>query len=222
MLLSLVALSFFAQAAQVSPLECGNVTDAQTTPLRSPSGTMVVFKIHTEDDHAKNAHLCQADFSIVVTSPNGSTHDSSNFMGSDDAWGRPILAMPQGFSPNSTFAYFLVVEGVGKNLGITAIEYDLRSFREHYVYLSYSHNALLRGLPTQCVGTLRLAGTTVNGRMVLATSRSQECQQESYWELTYEQRALKSGGTVFKEPIRIPSSAGIKALNPGTALIANP
>lgn len=214
MLVGALLLGHALQAASAVSIRCGSVVDAQTAPLRSPAGFTAVLKIHTADDFMKNSHRCEADFTVAVTRPDGRTNPPDNRMGSDAEWDRPIVARIEGFDASGNLAYILITEGE-KDPSIYAVEYDLRTADYRDVYPSTN---FARSISPQCRPTLRIAGTAPNGRMVLATSLAQGCSQQSMWELRYEQRAGKRGGTVSLDPVRLQPGADVSPLAAGTSL----
>jgi hypothetical protein len=115
MLASTLLLMLFMQPAAVRSsapggLTCG-VRDAQTAPLRSSAGFTATLKMHSEDDHSKDSHLCAADYTLDISRPDGSITPPFNFYGSDDDWGRPIAFRIDGFSRDGHHVFVLILEG---------------------------------------------------------------------------------------------------------------
>jgi hypothetical protein len=212
MLVPALILGFGVQSGSYVALSCANFVDARTGLLRTSAGFTVALTVHGEDDHGKNTHLCQADYNLEVTSPDGNVEAApSNLWSSDDEWNRPIIARIAGFNAAGNLAYILIVEG-GKFPSVTAIEYDMKSHNQRNVY---PDPAFVRSIAPQCRATLRIAGTLPNGRMVLATSARQGCAREELWELRYEEQPGKHGGTVSLNPIRLASDAAFTPLISG-------
>ena len=199
-------------------LACGD-PDAQTASLRSPAGFVVVLKLHSEDDHMKDTHLCFAEYSLETTIPGETTARTGsgmgNVMNSDGDWSRPITFHIDGFSADGNLAYIFLLEG-GKDEAIDAIEYDLRSGQSRDVSINQS---LLRTIPLACADTLHIFGISRSGQMVIATSPEKGCLKTKFWELAYRQKKTKNGGILPQIPLRLPSDAGVTPLDPGTPVV---
>jgi hypothetical protein len=118
-----MALSAFLLALFLQPksFTCG-MGDAQTTPLRSAAGLTVVLKMHSEDDHGKNTHLCETSYSLQISKAKNETAALIQDLrvGADDAWDRPLTFRIDGFSEDGNDAFIFISEGRGHgNMGRT-------------------------------------------------------------------------------------------------------
>ena len=107
------------------PITCG-VLDAQTAPVRSSVGFTAVLKMHSDDDHGKNTHLCAAQYSLQMTRPDGSSIPTFDFGYSDADWDRPLVFRVEGFSPDGHRVFAFISEGSYPE-ALDILEYDMSS-----------------------------------------------------------------------------------------------
>lgn len=207
---ALFLLSF--QPGPMPSIVCQNNQTVQTAPLRSAAGFTAVLSMHSEDDHGKNTHLCETDYSLEIFDPDGSSLPSAEILRSDDSWGRPLLFRIDGFSPDGNRAFLFIYEGQRKTGLIDAAKYNISSGNQQGVFFKPP-----RDLSPACVATLHIFGTTRSGLMVLATSIAGGCAQEKKWQLNPNKRRNKDGGTLPEYPEPLSSGTGIARLDPGSA-----
>lgn len=197
---------------------CGD-RDAQTEFLLSAAGFTASLSMHTEDDHGKNSHECQAAYSLHVIHPDGTRIDGPpafgafGFFSSIAEWNRPIIFRIDGFSPDGKHVYIFIEEG-GPHSFITAKEFDMTtgsSLRDESADSSF-----LNKLGPACTATLHIAGTAPNGHIVLQTTPSNGCVPMESWQLNADRRIKRSlGGGVSGIPTRVPHGTRITAIAPG-------
>ena len=189
---------------------CG-VHDAQTS-ARSSAGYTAVLKMHSEDDHGMNTHLCQADYTLETINPNAVANRPFGLMSSDDAWDRPIAFRIEGFSTNGSRVFVLIAEGDFPGY-LEVWEYDIKSASKLSEISLERH--FTRRLSRPCNATLHVVGTSANGRLVLGTSAKNGCAREQMWELSPNRTTGPTGGRILPEyPKPLPSSAGVVPLEP--------
>lgn len=214
-------LAVLSQPARAEPLKCGN-SDAQTTPLRTAAGFIVVLKMHSEDDHAKNTHLCMVEYYLQATKSGDARPQGDggygNLMNSDGDWSRSIALHIDGFSPDGNLAYITLFEG-GKDPSIDAIEYDMRTGQSRGVLMDHS---FLGALSPDCASALHIIGLSQRGRMVLAILPVNGCRRAELWELNYHQKKAKDGGALPETPRRLPSDTRVTRLDPGSKVTLPP
>jgi hypothetical protein len=215
MLPSTLLLMLFMHPAAVRSsgpggLTCG-VREAQTAPLRSSAGFTATLKMHSEDDHSKDSHLCAADYTLEISRPDGSITPPFNFYGSDDDWGRPIAFRIDGFSRDGHHVFVVILEGAYPG-SIETMDYDMSSgSRSKDVSLDrhFTHH-----LSRACAETLHIAGISPKGLMVLGSSARDGCPRAELWQLSPNK---STGGLVLPEYAKqLPSGAGIATLDPGS------
>ena len=219
MLPTTLLLLLFLQPAAVQSsgpggLTCG-VRDAQSAPLRSSAGFTAMLKMHSEDDHDKNTHLCEADYSLQISRPDGSANPPFDFYGSDDDWERPIAFRIDGFSRDGHHVFVVILEGAYPG-SIETMDYDMSSgSRSRDVYLD---RHFTRRLSRACAATLHIAGTSPKGLMVLGSSAKNGCPLAELWQLQPNKyKGSLTGGLVLPEyPERLSSDTGIATLDPGS------
>jgi hypothetical protein len=212
----LVVMLLFMQAHGQSPpagLTCG-VRDAQTAALHSSAGFTAVLKMHSEDDHGKNTHLCETDYSLQITRPDGSADPEFDLQSSDDDWNRPIVFRVEGFSRDGRHVFVFISEGEYPGW-VQAMDYDMSSgARSKDVFLD---RHFTRNLGSACVGTLYIVGISPEDLMVLGSRAKDGCARAELWQLKPNGRARpESGGATLPEyPKRISATAHIATLDPG-------
>lgn len=195
-------------ASKAQSFACTNRQDAQTAPLRSPNGLTVVLQMHSENDHGKNTHLCQSDYTLQVSRADGAAEPPADFFGADDEWDRPLLFRIDGFSNDGNHAFLFLSEGAGKKAWIDAVDYDLLSSTWKEAYLRPP-----RDLGSWCAATLRIVETTPAGEMVLGTTLASGCSEQQKWRLKVDSG---NGGTRPERPERLSSRIEVTDLNPGS------
>lgn len=189
---------------------CRNLVSLSTPSLRSTSNYRVTLQLHTEDDHGKETHLCQSDYTLRITHPDGTETSADGFFGNDDAWGRPINFRLAGFSHTGDSALLLVTEG-GPYPMHELILYDLQANTWEIADLA---GALKSKVGAACLADLRVLGTTPAGDAVVAPPSRPGCDPNSRFAVTV---ADSNTGSPLAEPAkRLPASATILPLDPGT------
>jgi len=199
-----------APAGAPITLTCG-VHDAQTS-ARSSAGYTATLKMHSEDDHSKNTHLCQADYSLETVQPNAIANRPLDLLSSDDAWGRPIVFRIEGFSQDGSHVFVFIAEGDFHGY-LEIWEYDMKSASMLAEISLEKH--FTRRLSRACNATLHVVGTSANGRMILGTSAKNGCAREEMWELGPNRTAGTRGGRILPEyPKPLLSRARVVPLQP--------
>jgi hypothetical protein len=89
-----VGLVAFVQPVSVT---CGSSAVTQSQAVRGSEAMTAVLKASTEDDHAKDTHLCMADYKLEITRNSDKPHEA-DLLSSDNDWGREISIQLGGFS----------------------------------------------------------------------------------------------------------------------------
>lgn len=193
-----------------SPIWIQPVEDEQTVPVRSSKGFTAILKMHSEDDHGKNTHLCAAEYTLQIVRPDGSSMKPLKFGYSDDDWDRPLLFRVEGFSPDGHHAFVFISEGSYPEM-LETLEYDMKSVtRVNDVFLDQHFT---QGLTRECAATLHIVGTSRTGRIVLNSEAKDGCSSAELWELGPNE---KKGGRVLPEyPRHLSSTAEITKIEAG-------
>ena len=195
-------------------LACGD-PDAQTPVRRSSAGFSVVLKVHSEDDHGKNTHLCAADYTLQATHPDGSALTPFSVLYSDDAWDRPIGFRIEGFTPDGHTVFVFISEDKHPS-SIDAVQFDMTTGRRLKDVFLDSH--FTRRLSPACAATLHIVGLSPAGLIVLASSQKDGCAADQLWELA-PNKTRKEGSVLPEFPRLLRSNKGIVALVPGTSAL---
>ncbi|WP_211256155.1 hypothetical protein [Edaphobacter aggregans] len=189
--------------------------DAQTIPLRSSAGFTAILKMHSEDDHSKESHLCAADYILEISRPDGSAIPPDNYFTSDDDWGRPIAFRIDGFSPDGHHVFVFILEGSHPGW-IEAMEYDMTSGAISKDVSLDRH--FTRRLSRACAATLHIAGTSPAGRMVLGTSAKDGCPRTDLYQLSPNRYkgSLTGGAVLPQSPEKLPAGTRLTTLDPGS------
>ena len=157
-LLFLSALCLGRRAIQSA--ECGNLVDAQTDARRSKQGTTVVLKMHAEDDHAKDSHMCMSNYSFAVTRADG-TSLHQDITSVDDSYGRAIKFWIDGFANAGQRVIATILDPA-----YTIIDYDLRTGKTSELDIAPS---FLNRLGNACRNAVRVSGVSRGGYVVVST-----------------------------------------------------
>ena len=184
---------------------CGD-GDGKTEPIRSSAGFTASLNMRSEDDHGKNSHQCESQYSLHIVHPDGTRIDGPpafgafGFSSSIAEWDRSITFRVEGFSQDGKRVFIFIEEG-GQYPFIETREFDMvtgSSLRNEGVDLS-----LFNKLDRACAATLHIAGTTAAGHVVLQTTSSNECTRVESWQLHADRRMKKGLGSKLGIPTRI-------------------
>ncbi len=202
----LIALSLHPLLQQ--GITCGNNIDAKTSH-GSTRGYSVVLQMHSEDVHGKNTHLCQSEYTISGTRPDGRSIEPTSVLSVDGTWGRSIAFGIAGFTSDGNRVIATISDG-GDQAPLDIIVYDLRTNR---IKLAEIPHAFLHHLGSCSVAELQVAGTTPNGFVVLATNYMSKCPQgQTLWRV--RPREVLNGIIGPSMPSRLPHGATIEMLEP--------
>jgi len=90
-----VALAVTGQSVQ--SFKCGNIVTRTSDFWSNAAGVRVALKVHTEDDHSKNSHQCESDYTLMIVRPDGTSTENQMYSVIDN-WGRPIRFWIDGFA----------------------------------------------------------------------------------------------------------------------------
>lgn len=205
-LAALFLLSF--QPGPVPNIVCGNNQSAMTAPKGSAAGFTAILVMRSADDHGKNTHLCQVDYTLEVTNPGSSVLHPVAISTTDDAWGRSLLFRIDGFSRDGSHAFLFISEAHQESSLITAVDYDMRSGKVVSVFFRPP-----RRLSPACATKLHILGTSASDLMVLAIPINAGCTtREEKWLLNRQ----NSDGVISPEsPVALPLRTAVTLLDPG-------
>ena len=170
-----VGLVAFVQPTSV---KCGSAAVAQTQTANGPDSSTAVLKVSTEDDHAKDTHLCMADYKLEVAR-NSDKPYAAQLLSSDNDWGRKISIALGGFSNDGKEIVGIFSEG-GASPTQQVFEYntDDESIR------LFDLRKLAAGLkPDKCLINAQIVGTLKSGAIVIALRSGNNCVRSSEWVL---------------------------------------
>lgn len=165
-------------ALQPTLTTCQNAATVKTQSVAGPNAT-AVLKVSSEDDHAKDTHLCMADYQLVITRADGPQPPPVDVLSSDNDWGRNISVQLSGFSHDGKRILGIVREG-----GTTPVQQvfdyntDDGTVRLFDLIKLVGHRA-----PTRCLASAEILGTTESGAIVSRLSTGKHCTNSSRWLL---------------------------------------
>ena len=169
-------------AQQVS-LDCAdtgvNIATTQTQPVRGPAGSSAVLKVSSSDDYAKDSHLCEADYQLLITSAPGAAPATVDFLASDGDYGRSLSLRLDGFSQNGRRILGILAEG-GKTPSTLLFNYHGSDSPVQLVDLAKHFAPVMNAA---CIRTLDVIGTTSSGTLVLETNSATPCASAARWLL---------------------------------------
>src|SRR5215472_5602112 len=165
-------------ALQPALTTCQNAATVNTQSVAGPNAT-AVLKVSAEDDHAKDTHLCMADYQLLITSSDGSRSAPVEVLSSDNDWGRNISIQLSGFSRDGKRILGIVREG--GNAPVQQV-FDYHT-DDGTVRLFDLIKLVARRAPTKCLASAEILGTTESGAIVSRLSIGKHCTNSSRWLL---------------------------------------
>jgi hypothetical protein len=163
-------------------MECvdtgADMATTQTRSVRGPNGVTAVLKVSSADDHSKNAHDCDAEYTLVVT-PAAGTPVVVDFLASDGEWGRSLSLRLDGFSRDGKRVFGILSEG-GKYPSATLFDYDTTGGPVNLIDLK---KRFAHVIATGCSATFDVAGTTETGAIVVMLNSGKPCAVSRRWLL---------------------------------------
>jgi hypothetical protein len=186
MLLNLFFAGWFA-VAQQALTTCGNSTVAKTQPVHGPAETVAILKVSSEDDRAKDTHLCMADYQLSITTTSESKPQSIELLTSDNDWGRPLSIQLSGFSHDGKRILGILSEG-----GASPVKqvFDYNS-DDGIVRLFDLTRVAAQRAPTKCLSTAAITGTSDDGGILVRLNLGRDCTHSSLWIMNSESGPLQ-------------------------------
>ncbi len=189
-----VGLVAFVQPVSVT---CGSSAVTQSQSVRGPDASTAVLKVSTEDDHAKDTHLCMADYKLEIT------HDSdkpraADLLSSDNDWGRKISIQLGGFSHDGKQVIGMFSEG-----GSAPIKQVFEYNTDDDSTRLFDLQKFAAGLkPEKCLVNAQILGTLESGAIVIELRSGKNCVRSSQWTLNSTNGPLR----------RLPRHAAVQEL----------
>lgn len=191
-------------AAVVQPAytNCGNSAVLQSPAVYGPGESKAVLRISAEDDHAKETHLCMADYKLEITHA-ADQPQTVELMSSDNEWGRKISIGLSGFSADGQKIFGKFSEG-GSAPVEQMFEYDTDDGNVRFFELGTlaAHIA-----SPKCIAKAQVIGTTAKGAIAIRMDTGKNCDRWSRWQLSSVRGPLQ----------RLPKHATVQSLyQPGS------
>jgi hypothetical protein len=207
----MVALAMTGQSVQ--SFECGNIVTRTSDFWSNAAGVRVALKVHTEDDHAKNSHQCESDYTLLIVRPDGTSAENQMYSVIDN-WSRPIRFWIDGFAAKGHKLIATTVEGGSWQL----LVYDLNGpDRAPEVY--EISKEFLDALSHSCRDSLRAVGMTQEGNPVIAGNDAACSETRRLWKVKHGHRMpagnLGAGGaSMHDQAIPLSNRAAFEPLEP--------
>jgi hypothetical protein len=107
-----------------------NIATAETESLRGPLGVVVVLKVSSDDDHSQNTHLCEADYTLLVTHADRGAVVPVDLLTTDDDWDRTLSLTLSGFAHDGKRVFGVLAEK-GKHPSTVLFAYDTGDSQTH-------------------------------------------------------------------------------------------
>jgi len=168
-----------ATAQQKASATCQNSSVVQTLAVHGPDGATAVFKVSSEDDRAKDTHLCMADYQLVITRSSDQPQ-TVDLLTSDNDWGRNISIQLSGFSHDGKRILGIFSES-GSSPTQQIFEYtaDDGSVQLFDLLKLDAHHT-----PARCLANANVMGTLDNGAIAIRLSSGKHCDNWGHWLLT--------------------------------------
>lgn len=177
MLLALLAAGLVTFVQPVS-VKCGGSAVAQTQAAHGPEAARAVLKVSTEDDHAKDTHLCMADYKLEITHSSDQPH-TAELLSSDNDWGRKVSIELGGFSQDGKTIVGMFDEG-GSSPTQQVFEY---STDDESIRLFDLRRLAASLKPEKCLINAQIVGTLNSGAIVVQLRSGKNCVRTSEWLL---------------------------------------
>jgi hypothetical protein len=169
----------------------------ETQAVPGPSGTTAALRVSTSDDHSKNSHECNADYTLTVTPANGGAPQAVDLLASDGDYGRGLSMRLDGFSSDGKHVFGILTEG-GKYPATFLFDYDTSGGPVEIIDLK---KQFVRIMGAACMPAFDVVGTSVSGSIVVEMESRGACAENGRW-------VIDRGG---RKPERL--SAGARVLN---------
>ena len=208
MYLPMLLLAFSMPGQTVQMVECSNLLDRRTEFHSSHGGVGIAFQVHAEDDHLKESHLCQMDYSLAIKRGDGASKEEY-IESIDDSWDRPVQFWIDGFAMHGRRLIATIVEQ-GEHPVFQVVVYSLQSKEVNILVIPRS---FLEQVSSSCRGGLRTIGMTQQGDPVVGY-RDGACDgSTAAWKLRHG--PLANGMQTPSIPIRLTDRSVIEPIEPG-------
>jgi hypothetical protein len=164
-------------------IDCANDVTTESRSRTGPGGVVAVLKVHSEDDHGKNSHQCEANYTLQITLPDGRDGAAGlippvGFTSSVAEWGRRLSVHLDGFSNDGQHIFGVISEG-GTYSFVQVFDFKREG--------SSVGIPIQQGLPhlraANCGTSFAVAGTTTAGEIVLEPNTADRCRIAHRWLL---------------------------------------
>jgi hypothetical protein len=176
MLLEILTAAVVTFTQPVS-LTCGSSAVAQTQAVRGPNAMSAVLKASTEDDHAKDTHLCMADYKLEMTR-NPDQPQTVDLLLSDNDWERKISIQLSGFSQDGKRVLGMFSEG-----GTAPLQQVFDYSTDDGSVRLFDLRKLAAHMTAKCLVNAQIVGTTDGGAIVVDLRSGKDCVHSSRWLL---------------------------------------
>jgi hypothetical protein len=139
-------------------IECGNLIDESTDFRSNGRGFSIALRVHAADDHMRDNHLCQTDYSLVVRRGDRAAIEV-RLESIDDSWGRLATFGIDGFALQGGRAIATVVErGDHPVFQVISVEIETEKVEIFEIPRSF-----VAQIPPACRESFGVVGTIATG-----------------------------------------------------------
>jgi hypothetical protein len=178
-LLAALLLPLPSQQLSVRCVDGGSdIAVSQTQPLLGPGGVVAVLKVSTTDDHGKNAHLCNADYQLLITPAEAGAARVLNLLTTDADWDRILSLRLDGFTPDGSRLFGVLMER-GQYPSTMLFDYDIAGGKVQLIDLK---KQFAQVLTARCNTTFDVVATTETTAIVIELNSARKpCTSNGLW-----------------------------------------
>lgn len=193
--------------------ECSNILDRRTAFRSNADGLRVALRVHAEDDHSKESHLCQTAYFVMVTRRDGASTEQP-LESIDDSWGRSVKFWIDGFALQGRRMMATIVEQ-GEHPIFDIVVYSLPSDKTE-IFSIPRH--FIEQIPPTCRASLAAIGMTRRGSPVVGFSNGACHRSTAAWSL--RPGHMVGGKQMPSRPSRLFDRSAIESLDIGESTSA--
>jgi hypothetical protein len=164
-------------------IDCANNVATESRSRTGPGGVVAVLRVHSEDDHNKNSHECEAHYMLRITLPDGRDGAAGlippmGFASSVAEWGRRLSVHLDGFSNDGQHVFGVISES-GKHSFVQV--FDFKRDGSHVDVQIQQALSYLKA--ANCGTSFAVAGTINSGEIVLEPNTANRCRVDHRWVL---------------------------------------
>jgi hypothetical protein len=209
MILPILLFSLSLSGQSTQSIECSNFLDRRTEFHSNTDGLRIALQVHAADDHIKETHLCETDYSFLITRPDG-TSTARELESIDDSWSRSIKFWIDGFASQGNRIIATIVER-GQHSTFQVVVYDLKSERAADIY--EIPRKFIEQSSSLCQESLKVIGITRLGDPIIAFRNGPHGCPTGAWKV--KQGPVVDGEQKPSRPVSLPEHSATEPIERG-------